>query len=210
MLRTYLGLADTPMPAEAIDSFGQHRPVLASSSSISRKPGRLVLCPGAEFGPAKQWPAAYFSEVARYWLSRDPTHSLAIIGGPKDIEIGGQIDEFVSQGLPERRADILNLCGKTSLQEAFAEIEKADCVISNDSGLMHAAAALDVPVIALFGSTDPHHTPPHSSKATVLSLGLPCSPCFSRTCPLGTTACLKELGPERVISVLARVQAAQP
>jgi heptosyltransferase-2 len=95
---------------------------------------------------------------------------------------------------------ISSLAGQTTLLDAFGWIAIADRVISNDSGLMHAAAALDTPVIALFGSTDPAHTPPHSDQAEILHLGLPCGPCFQRECPLGTTACLRELMPEQVIT----------
>ena len=209
MLHTYLGFADTPMPPQAIDRFGRHRPVLTVSGTVPDTQ-RLVLCPGAEYGPAKQWPADYFAQVATHWLDQSPAHTVVIVGGPKDISIGNEIEGLAVQGDVKKQARLINLCGKTRLEEAFAEIAKAGQVVSNDSGLMHAAAALDVPVIAVFGSTDPHHTPPHSSKATVLSLGLSCSPCFQRTCPLGTTACLKDLQPDRVINALAGVRAAQP
>jgi heptosyltransferase II len=209
MLQTYLGFADRPLPASQIDGFGAHRPVLQVSGTVPDTV-HLVLCPGAEYGPAKQWPTAYFAEVARHWLGKSPAHSVSLIGGPKDVALGNQIETMITLDTPAFRQRVFNRCGKTSLQEAFEAIAKAGCVISNDSGLMHAAAALDIPVIALFGSTDPHHTPPHSKKATVLSLGLSCSPCFQRDCPLGTTACLKDLGPDRVINVLAGARAARP
>jgi heptosyltransferase II len=209
MLQTYLGFADTPLPASKIDGLGSHRPVLKISGTVSDTT-RLVLCPGAEYGPAKQWPAAYFAEVARYWLAQNTAHTVVLVGGPKDVAIGNQIEAVVKHELPAHGERMINRCGKTSLREAFEEIAKAGYVVSNDSGLMHAAAALDIPVVALFGSTDPHHTPPHSPKATVLSLRLSCSPCFERNCPLGTTACLKDLEPERVINALADAQAARP
>jgi heptosyltransferase II len=105
---------------------------------------------------------------------------------------------------------LVNLCGKTELIEAFAWIAASRCVVSNDSGLMHAAAAFDVPVAAIFGSTDPHHTPPHSPKAQIFSLRLSCSPCFKRVCPLGTTACLKELSAAPVIAFIKEKSAAGP
>lgn len=213
MLRTYLGFADSPLPASQIDGFGVHRPILRVSGAVPDMvpdASHLVLCPGAEYGPAKQWPAAYFAEVARHWLGKSPAHSVSLIGGPKDIALGMQIETIIAHDAPSFEQRVFNRCGKTSLREAFEAIAKAGCVVSNDSGLMHAAAALDIPVIALFGSTDPHHTPPHSTKATVLSLGLACSPCFARECPLGTTACLRDLGPDRVINALADAQAAQP
>jgi heptosyltransferase II len=209
MLQTYLGFADKPLPASQIDGHGVHRPMLKVSDTVSDT-ARLVLCPGAEYGPAKQWPAAYFAEVARHWLAQNTAHTVVLVGGPNDVAIGNQIEGIVKRELPAHSERMVNRCGKTSLSEAFAEIANAGYVVSNDSGLMHAAAALDIPVVALFGSTDPHHTPPHSPKATVLSLGLSCSPCFERNCPLGTTACLKDLEPERVINALADAQAARP
>jgi heptosyltransferase II len=213
MLGIYLGFADRPLPATAIDPFGAHRPRFTLPDDLPAavpNPGRLVLCPGAEYGPAKQWPASYFAQVARDWLSRNPQHSVCLVGGPNDIAVGDRIAGLIRHDIALVGQRLINRCGKTSLLEAFQEIASAGYVVSNDSGLMHAAAALDIPVIALFGSTDPHHTPPHSSKAVVLSLHLSCSPCFKRTCPLGTTACLHDLGPERVISALAGAQAARP
>ncbi len=208
MLQTYLGFADHPVPAQKINAFDEHRPVLKVSGTVPDT-RCLVICPGAEYGPAKQWPADYFAQVAHYWLEQSPGNRVCVIGGPKDIEAGLEIERLIARDAPMAAQRLLNRCGKTSLHEAFEEVAKASIVVSNDSGLMHAAAALDVPVIALFGSTDAHHTPPHSSKATVLTLGLSCSPCFQRVCPLGTTACLRDLRPEKVVSVLAAARAAQ-
>lgn len=209
MLQTYLGFADHPVPAQKINAFDEHRPVLKVSGTVPDT-RCLVICPGAEYGPAKQWPADYFAQVARYWLEQSPGNRVCVIGGPRDIEAGLEIERLIARDAPMAAPRLFNRCGKTSLHEAFREIAKAGLVVSNDSGLMHAAAALDIPVIALFGSTDPHHTPPHSSKAIVFTLGLSCSPCFQRVCPLGTTACLKDLRPEKVINVLADARAARP
>lgn len=207
MLTQYLMLADQPPQAAEIDAWHRHRPTLTmpKNNTLINIPseqviasGLLALCPGAEYGPAKQWPAAAFAAVAAAWLAENTQHSVAIIGGPKDQMIASDIVKAVDPGLTGER--LINLCGKTELIEAFAWIAKARCVVSNDSGLMHAAAAFDVPVAAIFGSTDPHHTPPHSPKAEIFSLRLPCSPCFKRVCPLGTTACLRDLSPAPVIN----------
>ena len=95
-----------------------------------------------------------------------------------------------------------DLAGKTSIQEVLALLAQADQVVSNDSGLMHVAAALGTPVIAVYGSSDPTYTPPLSDKAQILYLGWPCSPCFKRECPLGHLDCLKKIEPQQVISHL--------
>ena len=217
MIAHYLQLADHPRPLTDIDPLGHDRPRLHLPASIKvpASPGPLlVLCPGAEYGPAKQWPAEYFAQTAAQWLSRSPQHHVIVLGGPKERVLCDTIHEqalAIMQPTISARADsagsgsagtkrISSLAGQTTLLEAFGWIAIADRVISNDSGLMHAAAALDTPVIAIFGSTDPAHTPPHSDRAEILRLGLPCSPCFQRDCPLGTTACLRELKPEQVIA----------
>lgn len=206
MLHQYLALADVPPLAEHIDGLGIHQPQLhAPAQPIMDTAGALILCPGAEYGPAKQWPSLHFARVAVAWLQASPDHRVMILGGPKDFPVGQTILNSVSALMDTRETfhpRVENLCGKTTLREAFAIIAHAPQVVSNDSGLMHAAAALGVPVVALFGSTDPHHTPPHSQKAVVVSLNLDCSPCFQRVCPLGTTACLRDLPSERVIQAL--------
>lgn len=211
MLDHYLGLSDQPIAADAIDRLGEHRPRMvlpaagqgnAASHVTPNGPvsdGRalLVICPGAEYGPAKQWPAEHFARVARHWIGLSEQHGVAIVGGPKDVAVANAIEAAV---LSKER--LRNLAGQTSLLQAFAWIARARAVVSNDSGLMHAAAALDVPVIGIYGSSDPLHTPPHHPDAQALSLRLSCSPCFQRVCPLGTTACLRDLDAERVITAL--------
>ena len=141
-----------------------------------------VLCPGAEYGPAKRWP--YFKELA----ARMPVPSV-ILGSASDREaaagIGGK-----------------DLVGRTTLDEAIRLIAGAALVVSNDSGLMHVAAALGRPQVALFGSSSPEHTPPASANARVLWLRLECSPCFARECPLGHFRCMKEISVDHVLKVL--------
>lgn len=211
MLHHYLQLADHPIPLHQIDGFHQQRPhmQLPEGQEINTQKGRLLaLCPGAEYGPAKQWPVEQFAATARAWIDRSPDHHVVILGSPKEKPLGDKIIGIVSAGLPISEQDTganrpKNLCGKTSLLEAFGWISKAELVVSNDSGLMHAAAALDIPVIGIFGSTDPHHTPPHSDKAKVIHLNLPCGPCFQRVCPLGTTACLRQIDAQQVIKLFS-------
>jgi heptosyltransferase-2 len=137
-----------------------------------------VFCPGAEYGPAKRWP--YFKELAeRMQLP------VLLIGSAQEREQAASI-----RGR--------NLAGETTLDEAIDLIAGARLVVANDSGLMHVAAALGRPQVALFGSSSPRHTPPLSDKARVLWLGIECSPCYARVCPLGHFRCMKELSVERV------------
>ncbi|MBZ0091014.1 MAG: lipopolysaccharide heptosyltransferase II [Sulfuricellaceae bacterium] len=157
-----------------------------------------VFCPGAEYGPAKRWPATHFAELAKQ-LSQ--SHEIWLLGSGKDAAIGEEI-ALLSNGAAR------NLCGKTGLGDAIDLLAAADQVVSNDSGLMHIAAALDKPLLALFGSSSPGYTPPLSKKASVLSLNLPCSPCFKRECPLGHLDCLQKLTPQRVYEEMAKLKAA--
>ena len=215
MLDQYLQLAPSPMPATAIDRYGIHRPRMtlppggrpqtdARNAAAAATPSLLLaLCPGAEYGPAKQWPAEHFSAVADAWCAQSSAHRVVIVGGPKDCGIAARIVDGCTHA-----EQLINVAGQTTLLEAFAWLARARTAVSNDSGLMHAAAALGVPVIGIFGSSDPHHTPPLHPEAQSLSLSLACSPCFQRTCPLGTTACLRDLSPQQVIKAL-RAQAAR-
>ncbi len=154
----------------------------------------LALCPGAEYGGAKRWPAEYFAAVAQHWIAQGG--QVILLGSGKDSPVTAQIAHTVNT------AACVDLAGKTSLQEVMALLAVADQVVSNDSGLMHIAAAVDTPVIALYGSSDPTYTPPLSPKAHILSLGLECSPCFKRECPLVHLNCLRKLEPQQVISLL--------
>ncbi len=153
----------------------------------------LGLCPGAEYGPAKRWPAEYFADVARAKIAEG--WEVWLFGSDKDAPVTGAI-----QSMTEKRC--LDLGGKTSLEEAIDLMSLATAVVTNDSGLMHVAAALDRQVIALYGSSDPGHTPPMSDQASVLYLSLACSPCFKRECPLKHLKCLRDLHPERVLAAL--------
>ena len=156
----------------------------------------LALCPGAEYGPAKRWPAAHFAAVARHHLQLGG--QVWLFGSAQDCLVTADIIEQVGAA-SERCRD---LAGKTTLGQAIDLLSVADQVISNDSGLMHVAAALDRPLVALYGSSDPVFTPPLHERAEILRLGLACSPCFRRECPLGHTDCLRRLRPDAVIARL--------
>lgn len=153
----------------------------------------LALCPGAEYGPAKRWPAEYFAEVAEVQLRRG--WQVWLFGSHNDQAICQRINRICRQ----RCAD---LSGRTTLGEAIDLMSLARCAVTNDSGLMHVAAAIGCRVIAIYGSSSDVFTPPLSDNCERLTLRLPCSPCFQRECPLGHLDCLRQLRPERVLSVL--------
>ena len=148
----------------------------------------LAIAPGAEYGPAKRWPARHFAALAE--AKRREGWHVWLFGSAGDREIAASIpsDE--------------NLAGRTSLDQAVALLSLADALVSNDSGLMHVGAALGRPQIALFGPSDPGRTGPHNAQARVLRLGLDCSPCNKRVCPLGHHRCLEDLSPEMVLAEL--------
>jgi len=151
-----------------------------------------VFAPGAEFGPAKQWPLEHWQAL----LGLIPSaQRLAILGGPRDHAFG---EALAQSAKPGQR--VANLCGQTTMAQAIALIAGARLLVSNDSGLMHVAAALAKPQIAVFGSTDPMHSGPINPQAIVRWLKLDCSPCFQRHCPLTHHDCLRNISPE----VLAR------
>ena len=150
-----------------------------------------VLCPGAEFGPAKRWPARHFAAAGRQLIAQG--FQIWLLGSKKDEPVAAEI----ALDLP---GPVHNLCGATDLAQAVDLMAIAQRVISNDSGLMHVAAALDRPLVAVFGSSSPEFTPPLSARAQVVRLGLSCSPCFKRECPLGHLKCLEDLMPERVMA----------
>ncbi len=164
----------------------------------------LGLCPGAEFGAAKQWSAEHYAVVAQDHLNR---------GGQVWL-FGSENDQVVCReiifGLSAAKTNVCDFSGQTSLQEAVVLISLVSQVVSNDSGLMHVAAALGRPLVAVYGSTSPDFTPPLSRQVQLVQLGIDCSPCFERTCPYGHYKCLRDLKPDRVIQALASLESAIP
>lgn len=181
-----------PTPEPRLSSTPEQQRAARAALGLPQDVAPVVFCPGAEYGPAKRWPVRHFAALAR--MLDGPVW---IVGSAKDAAVGEEI-----AALSEDKA--LNLCGRTHLAQAIDLIAGARAVVSNDSGLMHVAAALDRPLVALYGSSSPGYTPPLSERATILSLGLECSPCFKRECPLGHLRCLEDLLPDRVLAALNR------
>lgn len=167
-----------------------------SKLNISLKRPILALCPGAEYGPAKRWPAEYFAQVAKEKIQEG--WQVLIFGSAKEDELA----ETIKQHLGE---DCHNLCGKTSLVEAMELLSLAKVVISNDSGLMHIAAAVGSPLIVIYGSSSPRFTPPLAKNVAIVSQELSCSPCFKRVCPLEHFNCMRQLTSDKIISHINRL-----
>jgi len=171
--------------------------------------GYAVFAPGAEFGPAKRWPAAHFAALAQQ-LAQQQDLPVVLLGSGKEHALCEEIAAPVNAARP---GWALNLAGKTTLAQALAAIAATKLVVSNDSGLMHVAAAFGVPQAAVYGSSSPLHTPPLNDRAQVLWLKtdaayqppLDCAPCYQRDCPLGHTRCLVDVTPERVLQALLSI-----
>ena len=173
----------------------ERQQIVIDKFDINRDRKILALCPGAEYGPAKRWPTQHFASLAKQ--KQQQGWQVWLLGSEKDKAVAEQINQL--------SGDVCqNFAGNTSLAEAVDLLSLADVVVSNDSGLMHVAAALDKKVIALYGSSDPNFTPPLHADAKILTLNLPCSPCFKRECPLGHTECLAKIKPA---SVMAEINA---
>lgn len=156
----------------------------------------LALCPGAEFGPSKRWPASYFAEVANHKIAQG--WAVWLFGSVNDQAIADEIQNSTEQLC-------INLTGKTTLAEAIDLLSLATVVVSNDSGLMHIAAALQRPLVAIYGSTSPAFTPPLTDEVEIVSQQLSCSPCFKRTCPLKHFNCMLSLPSQQVIAAVEKV-----
>ncbi len=185
------GAIPCPPPRLTIDSDARQATLQRLNLVIDRP--ILALCPGAEFGTAKRWPEQYYASIANAKL--DQGWQVWLLGSVRDQPTTGSIRQ-----LTRNRA--IDLAGQTQLVETVDLLSSASTVVSNDSGLMHVAAAVDVPLLAIYGSSDPGYTPPLSSRARILSLNLTCSPCFKRQCPLGHLDCLNKLEPQQVLMAL--------
>jgi heptosyltransferase-2 len=175
-----------PVPALRVDA--ANGAALAGKLGLGARPA-IGLMPGAEYGPAKQWPAEYFGALAKSLAASGV--DCWIFGSPKETELGERIRA-------ESGGVAINLCGKTQLTDVVDLAGRCKAVVTNDSGLMHVAAAAGAPVVAIYGSSTPDFTPPLTDKKHIHYLRLSCSPCFERTCPLIHYNCLRNIVPETV------------
>ena len=179
-----------PRPQLTVDE--NNRASVLDRLGLGRELPVTALCPGAEYGESKRWPAARFAAVARARLASG--HAVWLLGTAADRDAAREITETAP--------GVKDLTGRTSLLDAVDLLSLAAVVVTNDSGLMHIACALDRKVVAVFGSTSPEFTPPLSERATVVARDLDCRPCFQRQCPLEHLNCLKGIAPERVLAAL--------
>lgn len=204
MVQRYNALAfaaDAPVPAQfpypELVVEQQNRAALLQKFSLQLHRPLLILCPGAEYGPSKRWPEHYYAQVAAEKIRAG--WQVWLMGSLKDQPVAEAIRTLLTD---EERQHSHNLAGITNLGEAIELMQCADAVISNDSGLMHIAAALRVPLIVVYGSTSPEFTPPLAERVKIISNGIDCSPCFERECPKLHHKCMVELLPGQVVAAL--------
>jgi heptosyltransferase-2 len=186
-----------PLPDPRLRKDAVRAAQTAERFGIAPRTRLITFCPGAAFGPAKRWPAAHFAELAQMLRRSFPYAQIILLGAVGDLDGAEQIC---------REAPFVrNLCGQTALDDAIDLLSLSEGAVCNDAGLMHVAAALNVPQVAVFGSSDPRHTPPLSEAASIMWLQLECSPCFQRECPLGHLRCLKDIEPEMVFVELRKL-----
>jgi heptosyltransferase-2 len=187
-----------PLPEVRLDVDQANMIITLGRLGLSRARPVAALCPGAEYGPAKRWPPRHFAALAKKLAARG--RAVWLMGSPNDRDLGEEIAR-------DSGGAAINLCGRTDLASAIDLLSIAEIVVTNDSGLMHLAAAVGRPVVALYGSSSPEHTPPLTQLARVVRTGIECSPCFQRECPLGHFRCMNDLSPERVLGEIAEVEA---
>ena len=181
-----------PTAAPCLVPNAANRTAAVAALTLATGRGVAMLCPGAEFGPAKRWPPEQFAALALKFLADGL--DVWLIGSPNDKPAG----EAIVRAAGVAGKEIHDLTGRSDLGTAVDLLSLASVVVSNDSGLMHAAAAVGVPLVALFGSSSPAYTPPMSPEAKIARIEIACSPCFKRQCPLGHFKCMRELDPAAV------------
>lgn len=183
-----------PFPSLRIDSANQQQ--VCQRLQLNTDRPIVGLMPGAEYGPAKQWPVTHYQQLATSLVQR----------GFRVWVFGSQKEQAIGESIRNQQTDIVNLCGQTTLTDVIDLLALTRITVSNDSGLMHIACATGRPVIGIYGSSDPKYTPPLSTQATILYKGLECSPCFERTCRFGHLECLNGISVDEVLNTILTVQ----
>ena len=191
MVDRFAALAGVVPAAPSLRADAAARNMLLGKHGLRTDAPVVALCPGAEFGPAKRWPASHFADLAERCV-RTGAH-VWVFGGAADSAAAADI---------AAHPGVTDLTGRTSLLDAVDLLSAATAAVTNDSGLMHVAAALGVPVAAVFGSSSATFTPPLSARARVVERDLDCRPCFARECPLGHLDCLRGIAAARVFEAL--------
>ncbi|HAS8547352.1 lipopolysaccharide heptosyltransferase II [Vibrio vulnificus] len=194
------GLETLPRPKLSIHADAQQQTLAKFSLTVQRKV--IGLCPGAEFGPAKKWPENHYADVAHAMCQQG--HQVWLFGSQKDLDTCNGIKQRVPS---EYHAQIQVLAGQTSLIEAVDLLAACHTVVSNDSGLMHVAAAVGCNVVAVYGSTSPKYTPPLAEKVEIVHTDIECRPCFKRECQYQHLKCLSELTPKQVLDSIRKLDA---
>jgi len=195
MVNRYLNILHAKYTTDLQPSFivGASQERVEEKYSISTK--YIVICPDAEYGPAKRWPVQNWVNLAENLI---PNYQVVFVG--IDTSIKNKINSLESN-------NIINLIGKTSLVDAAQILSHAECVVSNDSGLMHLSSAVGTPIVGIYGSSSPEYTPPlcGESKREIIYKNLDCSPCFNRSCHLGHTNCLNYITVDTVLSAIVKL-----
>ena len=195
MANKYLNLIDHTYKTEYKPKIMSKAIVQQYNTKYSFKGEYIVLCPDAEFGPAKRWPLNKWIDLA---MCIQEKYQVVFIG--LDTAMRVRSKELLSN-------NCIDLIGKTSLDDVVKIISQSACVVANDSGLMHMAAALDRPVVGIYGSSSPKYTPPlqDDDKRALIYENLSCSPCFKRECPLEHMNCLNNISVEHVKDSILRL-----
>ncbi|PSW19283.1 lipopolysaccharide heptosyltransferase II [Photobacterium sanctipauli] len=194
-MKSSASLPPLPKPKLTIDSVNQRDAMTRLKLEADRP--IIGLCPGAEFGPAKRWPEQYYAQVAEEMIEQG--YQVWLFGSAKDHPVTQAIRDSLPSG---KQHACHNLAGQTNLIEAVDLLAACETVVSNDSGLMHVAAAVGCKVVAIYGSTSPDYTPPLSNQVAIVHIDIDCRPCFKRECPLGHLKCLNTLPPKQVIEAI--------
>lgn len=201
MVQRFVSLA---YPASQSNAAPSYMPPLMQASTVSNAVNptlslgqkRLILCPGAEFGPAKQWPPEYYAALAQRFLEQG--WQVLVLGSKADQATAAEIANTITID----KSQFFNLTGQTQLEDAIDLLATADQVVSNDSGLMHIAAALQRPLLVIYGPTSPAFTPPLADNAQTVQIDVECGPCFQRTCPEGHHRCMRDLMVDQALTAI--------